>query len=65
VVQSDSDPREINARLLEQKIVGGLPLNRFYPELGNASLWCCTEMIGREDIQAAAQAVSQAKVVAR
>jgi glycine dehydrogenase subunit 1 len=65
VVQSDTDPREINARLLEQKIVGGLPLNKLYPELGNASLWCCTEMIRRQDIETAAQAVAQAKAVAR
>jgi glycine dehydrogenase subunit 1 len=65
VVQSDTDPREINSRLLEQKIVGGLPLNRFYPELGNASLWCCTEMVRRQDIETAAQAVAQAKAVAR
>ncbi len=65
VVQTDSDPREINARLLEQKIVGGLPLNKLYPELGNAALWCCTEMTKREDIEIAAQAVAQAKAVAR
>jgi glycine dehydrogenase subunit 1 len=29
------------------KIVGGLPLKKFYPELGNAALWCCTEMTTR------------------
>jgi glycine dehydrogenase subunit 1 len=29
--------------MLEHKIVGGLPLKKFYPELGNAALWCCTE----------------------
>jgi glycine dehydrogenase subunit 1 len=29
--------------LLGHKIVGGLPLKKFYPELGNAALWCCTE----------------------
>lgn len=60
VVQTESDPREINARLLEQKIVGGLPLRKFYPELGNASLWCCTEVTKRQEIEAAAQAVAQA-----
>jgi glycine dehydrogenase subunit 1 len=65
VVQTDTDPREINARLLEQKIVGGLPLRKLYPELGNASLWCCTEMTKREDIETAAQAVAQTKAVAR
>jgi len=64
VVQSEADPREINARLLDRKIVGGLPLNRFYPELGNASLWCCTEMTKRSDIESAANAVAQARALA-
>jgi glycine dehydrogenase subunit 1 len=65
VVQSDSDPRELNLRLLERKIIGGLPLKKFYPELGNASLWCCTEVTRREDIETAVQAVGQARAVAR
>jgi len=57
VVQSQEDPHAINDRLLEKKIVGGLSLKKFYPELGNASLWCCTEMNTREQIDAAVQAV--------
>src|SRR5947199_100534 len=44
VVQTSEDPYAINSRLLGHKIVGGLPLKKFYPELGNASLWCCTEL---------------------
>src|SRR5271169_5343944 len=40
VVQTSDDPYAINSRLLEHKIVGGLPLKKFYPELGNAALWC-------------------------
>ena len=57
VVQTGEDPKAINDRLLEQKIIGGLPLNRFYPELGNAALWCCTELVTRQQIDAAAKAV--------
>jgi len=38
--------------LLEQKIVGGLPLRKFYPELGNAALWCCTELTTKVAIDA-------------
>jgi glycine dehydrogenase subunit 1 len=57
VVQSKQDPHATNDRLLEQKIVGGFPLKKFYPELGNAALWCCTEMNTREHIDAAVQAV--------
>jgi len=47
VVQTSEDPYAINGRLLERKIVGGLPLKKFYPEFGNAALWCCTEMTTR------------------
>jgi glycine dehydrogenase subunit 1 len=50
VVQTSEDPRAINSRILGHKIVGGLPLRKFYPELGNASLWCCTEITSRTAI---------------
>jgi glycine dehydrogenase subunit 1 len=36
------------------KMVGGLPLKKFYPELGNAALWCCTELTTRSAIDTAA-----------
>jgi glycine dehydrogenase subunit 1 len=58
VVQSSEDPYAINAKLLEQKIVGGLPLKKFYPELGNAALWCCTEMIRRAAIDTAVESLA-------
>jgi glycine dehydrogenase subunit 1 len=48
----------LNARLLEQKIIGGLSLQRFYPELGNATLWCATELTTREQIDQAASVVA-------
>jgi len=53
VVQTSEDPYAINNRLLEQKIIGGFPLKKFYPELGNSALWCCTEMTTRASIDAA------------
>jgi glycine dehydrogenase subunit 1 len=59
VVQTKQDPHEINNRLLEKKTIGGFPLKRFYPELGNASLWCCTELNTKEQIDTAVQAVGQ------
>jgi glycine dehydrogenase subunit 1 len=59
VIQTSSDPYAINNRLLEQKIVGGFPLKKFYPELGNASLWCCTETTTRAAIDAAAKEVAR------
>ncbi|HSM85190.1 MAG TPA: aminomethyl-transferring glycine dehydrogenase subunit GcvPA [Candidatus Limnocylindrales bacterium] len=59
VVQTAEDPYEINNRLLEKKTIGGFPLRKFYPELGNAALWCCTEMNSKEQIDTAVQAVGQ------
>jgi glycine dehydrogenase subunit 1 len=53
VVQTTEDPYVINSRLLGHKLVGGLPLKKFYPELGNAALWCCTEMTTRSAIDTA------------
>jgi glycine dehydrogenase subunit 1 len=51
-----TSPDEINAKLLEQKIIGGLSLNRYYPELGNAMLLCATEMSKREHMDTLAEA---------
>ena len=59
VVQTETDPHEANNRLLEKKVIGGFPLRRFYPELGNAALWCCTELNTKEQIDAAVQVVGQ------
>ncbi len=58
VIQTSRDPRVIDDKLLEQKIVGGFPLKKFYPELGNASLWCCTETTSKASIDAAAKEVA-------
>ena len=43
-------PEQVNAALLEKKIIGGLPLGRFYPELADGLLLCATEMARREHI---------------
>jgi glycine cleavage system P protein (glycine dehydrogenase) subunit 1 len=61
VVQTSEDPYAINARLLGHKVVGGLPLKKFYPELGNASLWCCTELTSRSMIDTAAGHVADSE----
>jgi glycine dehydrogenase subunit 1 len=58
VIRTGDDPHAINDRLLEQKIIGGFPLRKFYPELGNASLWCCTETTTKASIDAAAKEVA-------
>jgi glycine dehydrogenase subunit 1 len=58
VVQTKIDPYTINDKLLEQRIIGGFPLKKFYPELDNASLWCCTETTTRASIDTAAKEVA-------
>jgi glycine dehydrogenase subunit 1 len=59
VVQTKEDSLTINDRLLEKKTIGGFPLKKFYPELGNAALWCCTELNTKEQIDTAVKAVGQ------
>ena len=49
---------------MEEKIVGGIELSRWYPELGNATLWCATEVITRENIDVAAKVLAGAPVEA-
>ncbi len=60
VLQTAINPEELNAQLLEQKIIGGLSLARWYPELGNATLWCATELTSKEQIDHAAAVVTKA-----
>jgi glycine dehydrogenase subunit 1 len=43
---------EVNKALLKKKIIGGLPLREFYPELSDCALWCATEMSRREHMDA-------------
>jgi glycine dehydrogenase subunit 1 len=45
-------PEELNKLLLKKKIIGGLPLGRFYPELADSYLVCATEMTKRTDMDA-------------
>ena len=65
VLQTDDDPYAINNRLLEHNIVGGFPLRKFYPELGNAALWCCTETTPRPAIDGVEEVLARAAAGAR
>lgn len=48
VVQCNgSAPEAVNDNLLAKKIIGGLPLRRYYPELQDCMLLCATEMSKR------------------
>jgi glycine dehydrogenase subunit 1 len=58
VLQTSEEAYEISHRLAEKKIIGGFPLTKFYPELGNAAVWCATELTSRAAIDAAASEVN-------
>ena len=51
-------PDLINKALLKKKIIGGLPLGRFYPELADSMLLCATEMTKRTDMDALAEVLA-------
>jgi glycine dehydrogenase subunit 1 len=59
VLQTDESPDALNARLLEQKIIGGVALKKWYPELENATLWCATELTSKEQMDRAAGVLAQ------
>ncbi len=61
VLETSEDPYAVNSRILGHKIVGGLPLKKFYPELGNASLWCCTELTTRTAIDTAVGVIAESE----
>ena len=58
VLETDEAPDALSARLLDAKIVGGVDLRKWFPELGNATLWCATELIARDRIDAAAKVIA-------
>jgi glycine dehydrogenase subunit 1 len=61
---SSVDATELNKRLLDNKIIGGLTLQKWYPELGpNATLWCATELTTRVQMDDAAKVVRATRSV--
>jgi glycine dehydrogenase subunit 1 len=64
VLETQEAPESLSQRLLDGKIVGGVALSRWYPELPNATLWCATEVVTREQIDTAAKVLSAAPVEA-
>jgi glycine dehydrogenase subunit 1 len=59
VVRGSRPPAELNRRLLEEGIMGGLPLGRFYPGLADCALYCCTEMNTRAEIDHLVRVLSE------
>ena len=57
VIRLPVAPETMNRRLLKAKILGGLPLGLYYPELGDSMLVCVTETKTKEDIDRFVNAV--------
>jgi glycine dehydrogenase subunit 1 len=55
-----STASEVNRRALEQKVIGGLELGRFFPELEGAMLLCATEVNRRTEMDSFVEACSGA-----
>jgi glycine dehydrogenase subunit 1 len=51
-------PDASNKALIGKKIIGGLPLGRFYPELSDAMLLCATEMTRRAGMDTLAEVLA-------
>ena len=64
VLQTEESPAAWTQRLMDEKIVGGIDLSRWYPELRNCTLWCATEVVTRANIDTAAKVISAAPVEA-
>ena len=64
VLETQESPAQWSQRLMDEKIIGGIELSRWYPELKNATLWCATEVVPREAIDAAARVMAAAPVEA-
>jgi glycine dehydrogenase subunit 1 len=68
VIQLETSPRqtkEAQRRLWEDKLIGGLPLRRYYPELGESVLICVTESAPRAQIDQLVSAYASAQAAAR
>jgi glycine dehydrogenase subunit 1 len=58
VLQTEEAPAQWSQRLMDNKIVGGIDLSRWYSELRHCTLWCATEMVTREQIDSAARVLA-------
>jgi len=60
VLRIHGDPEKVLERLKGKKILGGIPLGRFYPEMNHHLLVTVTEMNTREEIERWAEALGKA-----
>ena len=60
VLRMDEEPEKVLERLKRERIIGGFPLGKFYPELHHHLLVAVTEMNTKEEIDGWAEALERA-----
>ena len=60
VIELPVSVSEVNKKLLAKKIIGGLDLESYFPELKNSMLVCVTETKSRGDIDSFVSAITEA-----
>ena len=60
VLEIDGDPEKVLEELKKERILGGLSLEKFYPELNHHHLVTVTEMLTKEEIDRWAEALGRA-----
>lgn len=58
VVKTKVSPKELNKKLAAKNIIGGLDLEKFYPELKNHWLLCVTEVLSKGELDNLVAALS-------
>jgi glycine dehydrogenase subunit 1 len=56
---TDKSAKAVNQALLDYNIFGGIDLSEDFPELGNSSLYCVTEIHSKQDIDKLAQSLKE------
>lgn len=64
-VATVEDPEAFNEALLGRKIVGGLPIECWYPELPKGVLLCATEMSRRQDMDSLAEVFEETREMSK
>ena len=60
VLKINGDPEKVLEKMKKEKIIGGLSLRRFYPELNQHLLVTVTELNSKEEIDRGADALDEA-----